>query len=116
MVKPVARAWSNGHKQFQAVYSCRQLQAVYICRALGPNDWAPFIGCEVLVDCNLSHWAGSACLRCAGTVLTCGKDNLLKTLNPQTFEVKQTFRAPAPAFSVGTIWCTACFEEFSPNG
>ena len=91
--------WSNGHKQSQAVY-----------RALGPNHC---IGCEVLVECYLSHWAGSACRRCAGTVLMCGKDNLLKTLNPQTFEVKQTFRAPAPAFSVGTIWCTACF---SPNG
>ncbi|DBA83439.1 hypothetical protein WJX79_006327 [Trebouxia sp. C0005] len=46
-----------------------------------------------------------------GTVLTCGKDNLLKTVNPQTFEVKQTFRAPQ--FSVGTIWCTACI---SPDG
>jgi len=47
----------------------------------------------------------------AGTVLTCGKDNLLKTVNPQTFEVRQTFRAPQ--FSVGTIWCTACI---SPDG
>lgn len=47
----------------------------------------------------------------AGTVLTCGKDNLLKTVNPGTFDVMQTFRAPQ--FSVGTIWCTACI---SPDG
>lgn len=48
---------------------------------------------------------------CSGTVLSCGKDNLLKTVNPQTFEVMQTFRAPQ--FSVGTIWCTPCI---SPDG
>ena len=47
----------------------------------------------------------------SGTVLTCGKDNLLKTVNPQTFEVRQSFRAPH--FTVGTIWCTACM---SPDG
>lgn len=43
-----------------------------------------------------------------GTVLTCGKDNMLKAVDPQTFEVRQTFRAPQ--FSVGTIWCTACLS------
>ncbi|KAL3161687.1 hypothetical protein ABBQ38_008786 [Trebouxia sp. C0009 RCD-2024] len=46
-----------------------------------------------------------------GTVLSCGKDNMLKTVNPQTFEVMQTLRAAQ--FSVGTIWCTPCI---SPDG
>lgn len=36
---------------------------------------------------------------------------MLKLVDPQTFEVRQVFRAPQ--FSVGTIWCTACM---SPDG
>ncbi|KAK9845276.1 hypothetical protein WJX81_001992 [Elliptochloris bilobata] len=42
----------------------------------------------------------------AGVVLTCGKDNLLKLVDPRTFQVQRSLRAPG--FSVGTVWCTAC--------
>ncbi|KAK9828803.1 hypothetical protein WJX72_002152 [[Myrmecia] bisecta] len=40
-----------------------------------------------------------------GTVLTCGKDNMLKLVDIRTFQVQHSLRAPG--FVVGTVWCTA---------
>ena len=43
----------------------------------------------------------------AGTVLTCGKDDLLKLTDWRSFQVERTLRAPS--FHVGGVWCRACF-------
>ena len=43
---------------------------------------------------------------CAGVVLTCGKDNLLKLTDWRSFQVQRTLGAPG--FHVGGVWCRAC--------
>lgn len=42
----------------------------------------------------------------AGTMLTCGKDNVLKVLDLRTFEERAALRAPG--FAVGAVWSNAC--------
>ena len=42
----------------------------------------------------------------AGTMLTCGKDNVLKVLDMRTFEERAALGAPG--FAVGAVWTNAC--------
>ena len=41
----------------------------------------------------------------AGSILTCGKDHLLKVVDVTNFQVKQELRSPG--FQVGNTWCSA---------
>lgn len=43
---------------------------------------------------------------CAGVVLTCGKDDLVKVTDARSFQVTAALRAPG--FHMGGIWCKAC--------
>ena len=42
----------------------------------------------------------------AGTMLTCGKDNVLKLVDLRMFEERAVLRAPG--FAVGAVWTNAC--------
>lgn len=43
-----------------------------------------------------------------GLVLTCGKDNLLRTVDVRTFEVRHSLMAAG--FSLGGAWASACLR------
>ena len=41
----------------------------------------------------------------AGTLVTCGRDNVVRVLDLRTFEPRATLRAPG--FAVGAVWTNA---------
>ena len=42
----------------------------------------------------------------AGTLVTCGRDNVVRVVDLRTFEPRVTLRAPG--FAVGAVWTNAC--------
>lgn len=89
----------------QWCYTLQECVLPAICFGFHTKQTQGLIVHSISVTCAI---LGSKCYPFVGTVLTCGKDNMLKAVDPQTYEVRQTFRAPQ--FSVGTIWCTACLS------
>ena len=60
--------------------------------------------------CSLALYTKSGTVRelfgvLAGTLVTCGRDNVVRVLDLRTFEPRATLRAPG--FAVGAVWTNA---------